>query len=71
MRGDGEDAARRLRAWYDAAVNSHNDGRGARVVALSAFDSSANVPQSYILVGSQLSTFHQLLQDVRTAEVLP
>lgn len=71
MRGDGEDAARRLRAWYEAAVESHSDGRGARVAALSAFDSDANVPQSYVLVGRQLTTFHELLTDDRTAEPAP
>jgi len=68
MRGTDKAAGNRMREWYDHAAGSHSDGRGARVVGLSAFDSSLNSPSgSWELKGTQLETFHDLLADKRTA----
>jgi hypothetical protein len=72
MRGTDAAAGQRVRDWYEAAVNSHADGQGARVVALSAFDSSLNSPNgSWELKGEQLNVFHQLMSDPRTARIGP
>src|SRR5690606_25956111 len=61
MRGTDTAAANRMREWYGHAVNSYKDGRGARVVALAAFDSGLNSPTgSWELKGQQLSMFHRL-----------
>ena len=70
MRGRDAAAGERVRAWYDHAVGSGSDGEGARVVALAAFDSDLNSPMGgWTLTGSQLTTFHALLTDPRTAEI--
>jgi hypothetical protein len=62
IRGSDAAAGNLVRDWYDAAINSATDNRGARVVALSAFDSSLNSPDgSWELTGAQLSTFNALL----------
>ena len=61
---------RSLRA--NAAAGSNADGKGARVVGLSAFDSALNSPSgSWELKGEQLTTFWKLLNDPRTANVVP
>jgi hypothetical protein len=68
MRGTNTAAGQRVREWYESAAGSHMDGLGARVTALSAFDSSLNSPDgSWELQGAQLATFHELLADPRTA----
>jgi hypothetical protein len=70
MRGTNAAAGARVRAWYDAAINSAGDGLGARVVGLSAFDSNLNSPDGgWELQGDQLTTFRTLLGDPRTANV--
>lgn len=70
MRGSGETAAQNVFEWYEHAANSHEDGKGARVVGLSAFDSGQNSPGgSWELQGSQLEMFHQLMGDPRTANI--
>jgi hypothetical protein len=69
MRGTDAAAGQRMREWYNAAANSHSDGRGARVVGLSAFDSGLNSEVSWELQGEQLTTFWELLRDPRTADV--
>lgn len=65
MRGTDADAGQRVREWFEAAAKSHNDGGGARVVALSAFDTTQNDPNNqpygWLLRGSQLSVFRDLL----------
>jgi hypothetical protein len=67
-RGTDAAAGRRVRAWYDAAAGSSGDGGGARVVALSAFDSNLNSPNGgWELRGDQLTAFQALLADSRTA----
>ena len=72
MRGTDVAAGQREEAWYDAAAGSDKDGQGARVVGLSAFDSSLNSPTgSWELKGEQLTTFWKLLNDPRTADVVP
>lgn len=72
MRGTNTAAGTRVRAWYDAAIGSANDGGGARVVGLSAFDSNLNSPTGgWELFGAQLTTFRTLLADPRTASVSP
>jgi hypothetical protein len=69
MRGTDEAAGRRVHEWYDQAAGSHSDGRGARVVALSAFDSGLNSPTgSWELKGAQLEAFRTLLNDRRTTD---
>jgi hypothetical protein len=68
MRGTDKAAGNRVREWYEHAAGSHSDGRGARVVGLSAFDSGLNSPTgTWELKGAQLATFHNLLADKRTA----
>lgn len=70
MRGEDEAAGQRVLEWYEYAADSHNDGQGARVVGLSAFDSGLNSPTgSWELKGEQLNMFWQLLGDPRTASV--
>jgi hypothetical protein len=67
-RGSDDDAADRMRAWHQAGVDSAAEGRGARVVALSAFDSGLNAPGGpWTLTGAQLATFHQLLRHPASA----
>ena len=70
MRGTDAAAGQRVHEWYDHAAGSHADGKGARVVGLSAFDSGLNSPSgSWELVGEQLVAFHALLKDPRTADL--
>ncbi|CAN5203533.1 hypothetical protein BH23BAC3_BH23BAC3_32440 [soil metagenome] len=70
MRGTNETAGQRVLDWYEAAVSSHDDNGGARVVGLSAFDSGLNSPSgSWELKGAQLEMFQQLLGDPRTASI--
>jgi hypothetical protein len=68
----GSDAAAgdRVREWYDHAAGSHEDGAGARVIGLSAFESHPDAdPRAWFLEGGQLEAFHDLLSDPRTAFV--
>jgi len=68
MRGTNAAAGDRVREWYNSAAGSYNDGRGARVIAISAFDSGLNSPTgSWELSGKQLEAFRDLLKDSRTA----
>ncbi len=70
MRGTDAAAGARVRAWYDGAIASQSDGKGARVTGLCAFDSYLNSPSgSWELVGGQLDAFWALLGDPRTASV--
>lgn len=72
VRGTDAAAGARVREWYDHAAGSDTDGLGARVVGLSAFDSSLNSSTgSWELTGAQLTTFWDLLNDPRTADVVP
>jgi len=69
MRGTNTAAGNRMKEFYDHAAGSHADGMGARVVGLSYFDSGQNSPSgSWELVGAQLSMFHTLINDPRTAD---
>ncbi len=68
MRGTDEAAGQRVTDWYQAALTSADDGAGARVVGLSAFDSGLNSPTgSWELVGGQLDAFRAAMCDPRTA----
>jgi hypothetical protein len=68
MRDTGAAAAGHVRAWHQAAIDSATDGRGGRVVALSAFDSALNSRTgAWTLTGAQLTTFHQLLRHPASA----
>ncbi|MEE8601988.1 cell wall-binding repeat-containing protein [Euzebya tangerina] len=68
IRGTDAAAGQHVREWFEMAVGSHADGEGARVVALSAFDSGLNSPSgSWELRGEQLRVFHELLGDPRAA----
>ncbi len=68
MRGTNTAAGNRMKEFYDHAAGSHADGQGGRVVGLSYFDSGQNSPSgSWELMGAQLSMFHTLLNDPRTA----
>jgi hypothetical protein len=72
MRGTDAAAGLRVHEWYDHAAGSNVDGKGARVVGLSAFDSGLNSPSgSWELKGEQLTAFQALLNDPRTADVVP
>ncbi len=62
MRGIDEAAGERVREWYDHALGSDQDGLGARVVGLCAFDSNRNSPDGgWELTGGQLSAFDEML----------
>jgi hypothetical protein len=70
MRGTDAAAGQRVHDWYNAAANSYNDGKGARVLGLSAFDSNLNSPSGgWELMGDQLTAFWDLLGDPRTASI--
>jgi len=70
MRGSDAAAGQRVRDWYQHAIGSATDGKGARVIALSAFDSNLNSPTGgWELTGAQLTAFQQLLADPRTLTV--
>ncbi len=72
VRGTDKAAGQRVHEWYDHAAGSNKDGKGARVVGLAAFDSALNSPSgSWELKGEQLTAFHLLLKDTRTATVVP
>jgi len=72
MRGVDAAAGQRVHDWYDSAAGSNVDGKGARVVGLCAFDSGLNSPSgSWELKGEQLTAFWALLNDPRTADVVP
>jgi hypothetical protein len=72
MRGTDTAAGQRVHEWYESAINSYNDGRGGRVVGLSAFDSAQNSPDgAWTLTGAQLTAFHDLMRDPRTVSVEP
>ena len=71
MRGSDAAAGERMRAWYEHAAGSNADGKGARVIGLSAFDSDLESPDGgWILEGAQLKVFRELLSDPRTANVV-
>ncbi|HZH13188.1 MAG TPA: hypothetical protein VE057_02380 [Archangium sp.] len=71
MHGSDTAAGQRVRAWYNHAAGSNVDGKGARVIGLSAFDSNLNSPEGgWMLQGAQLTVFHELLRDPRTADVV-
>jgi uncharacterized protein YfaP (DUF2135 family) len=69
LHGTDEVAGSRVKEWYEHAANSNKDGvGGGRVVALSAFDSNLNSDDGgWELQGAQLTTFHELMNDPRTA----
>lgn len=72
LEGTDTVAGNLVKAWYNAAANSDHDRGGARVVALSAFDTDVNAAadgQGWSLKGDQLSAFLELLKDPRTARV--
>lgn len=70
MRGTDAAAGNRVREWYDHAARSNQDGKGARVVGLAAFDSNLNSPNGgWELMGGQLDAFRALMGDPRTAHV--
>ncbi|MEZ4220210.1 MAG: hypothetical protein R3B13_04715 [Polyangiaceae bacterium] len=72
VRGTNQAAGQRVHEWYDHAAGSNKDGKGARVVGLAAFDSGLNSPSgSWELTGEQLKAFQALLNDPRTATVVP
>ncbi len=63
MFGTDKAAGQRVHEWYDAAVDSHRDGKGARVVGLAAFD-SPNLwykESLWLLRGEQLAAFHDIM----------
>ena len=60
--GTDKAAGQHVHEWYEAAVNSHRDGKGARVVALAAFDSPNEWYQgNWQLKGEQLVAFHDIM----------
>lgn len=68
MIGTNAAAGDKVRAWYNAAAGSHNDGNGARVVSLMVFDYDiGGESDDWTLYGEQLIAFRQLLTDPRTA----
>lgn len=68
LRGTGSAAGAYVDEWYQHAIGSSSDGRGARVVGLSAFDSGLNSPSgSWELQGAQRERFRELLRNPQTA----
>lgn len=68
IRGTSSRAGDLVREWYNHAIGSATDGKGARVVGLAAFDSGLNATNgSWELRGEQLRVFQELLNDPRTA----
>lgn len=66
----GTNGGEKVREWYEEAAGSAWDGEGARVTALSAFDSDRHSPEgSWELTGTQLSEFRFLLRDPRTHRI--
>ncbi len=62
MQGSDEAAGQRVHEWHTAAVNSYNDGEGARIVALSVFDSPSTWTNGvWLLEGAQLTAFHDIM----------
>lgn len=56
--------------WYQHLVGSHSDGKGARVVGVSAFDSALNSPDgSWELRGTQLDAFRKYMCSPTTAHI--
>ena len=66
LEGSDERAAEGIRAWFDSAAASDSDGRGARVVALTAFDSEAHERH---LEGDALAMFEEIMSDPRVAHL--
>lgn len=65
--GSDEKAGERIREWFDAAVASDADGRGARVLALTAYDSTGDGGRR--LDGDALRVFEELMSDPRVAQI--
>ncbi|MFV0257838.1 MAG: carbohydrate-binding protein [Acidimicrobiales bacterium] len=59
MRGDGHD----VRAWYDDAVGSADDGRGARIVIQTVFDNPGGEHGPWTLDEAQLAEFIEILDE--------
>lgn len=66
-RGTDRAAADRMTAWFDHLAGSASDGKGARVVGASNFDSSLN--GGWQLAGEPLARFRSLLRDPRAVLV--
>ena len=66
LRGTDQAAGDRVLEWFNHAANSYRTG--ARIVALSAFDSNAN-GDLYELKGKQLEMYRALMLDPRTARI--
>ena len=64
LEGTGTTAATLMRQWYDHAVGSANDGRGARVVGLAAFDSNRNSTEGgWLMAGAEYTMFLDILRE--------
>lgn len=69
-RGTGAEAATEMRRFYDDALASATDGKGARVVGLAYYDSDLNSPKGgWTLAGAPLQEFRRLV-DAPTSAVL-
>lgn len=66
-RGTDRAAADRMTAWFDHLAGSASDGKGARVVGASNFDSTLN--GGWQLAGEPLTRFRALLSDPRAVLV--
>lgn len=66
-RGTNSVAAAEMAEFYEHAIGSHADGRGARMVALSYFDSDLNSPNGgWTLTGEPLVEFRRRVVDPRS-----
>lgn len=58
-----------VRQWYDHSVNSYKDGKGARVVALCAFDSNLNSTCDWRLKSSQFNAYIEKMKAPTTPDI--
>lgn len=66
-RGTDVRAANEMQGFYDHAILSSSDGKGARIIGLSYFDSDLNSSTGgWMLTGEPLKKFQELIKDPRS-----
>jgi len=67
LAGSDEEAAERISEWFETAASSDTDGRGARVLALTAYDSTSDGGRR--LQGEALRVFEEIMSDPRVTRI--
>jgi hypothetical protein len=67
LAGSDEKAGERIREWFEEAASSDGDGKGARVLALTAYDTGAGGGRR--LAGDALRVFEEIMSDPRVAHI--